>query len=67
MSAGEIVFNALTSLHPLFFTAQDLNDPNFFKETGMPVAKGGTISFARWVVRRKGVVELGSMGDPGRG
>jgi cytochrome c553 len=27
----------------------------------MPVAKDGTIPFARWVVRRKGVVELGSM------
>ncbi len=62
VSAGEIVFNAPTSLRPLFFTAQDLNDPNFFKKTGMPVAKDGTIPFARWVVRRKGVVELGSMG-----
>ena len=28
----------------------------------MPVAKGGTIPFARWVIRRKGEVELGSMG-----
>ena len=27
----------------------------------MPVAKDGTIPFARWVVRKKGVVELGSM------
>jgi hypothetical protein len=61
VSAGETVFNAPTSFHPLFFTAQDLNDPNFFKVTGMPVAKDGTIPFARWVVRRKGVVELGSM------
>src|SRR5271170_6281950 len=62
VTAGEIVFNAPTSFHPLFFTAQDLNDPDFFKKTGMPVAKDGTIPFARWVVRRKGVVELGSMG-----
>jgi hypothetical protein len=62
VSAGEIVFNAPTTFHPLFFTAQDLNDPDFFKKTGMPVAKDGTIPFARWVVRRKGVVELGSMG-----
>src|SRR5580704_4420028 len=62
VSAGEIVFNAPTSFHPLFFTAQDLQDPTFFKKTGMPVAKDGTIPFARWVVRRKGVVELGSMG-----
>ena len=61
IAAGEIVFNAPTSLHPVFFTAQDLRDPNFFNETGMPVAKDGTVPFARWVVRQKGVVELGSM------
>jgi hypothetical protein len=61
VSAGEIVFNAPTSLHPVFFTAQDLHDPNFFRETGMPVARDGTIPFARWLVRKKGVVELGSM------
>lgn len=62
IAAGEIVFNAPTSLHPLFFTAQDLRDPDFFKRAEMPVAKDGTIPFARWVVRRKGTVELGSMG-----
>jgi hypothetical protein len=61
ISAGEIVFNAPTSLHPVFFTAQDLSDPNFFKQMGMPIAKDGTIPFARWVVRQKGLVELGSM------
>ena len=59
--AGEIVFNAPTSLHPLFFTAQQLRDPEFFSQTGMPIAKDGTVPFARWVVRRKGTVELGSM------
>jgi hypothetical protein len=62
VAAGEIVFNAATSFQPLFFTARDLRDPAFFKTSGTPVAKDGTIPFARWVVRRKGVVELGSMG-----
>jgi hypothetical protein len=62
IAAGEVVFNAPTSFHPLFFTAQDLRDPEFLKRTGLPVAKDGTIPFARWVVRRKGSVELGSMG-----
>lgn len=61
-TAGEVVFNAPTSLHPLFFTPQNLRDPDFFRRTGMPVAKDGTIPFARWVVQRKGSVELGSMG-----
>ncbi len=62
IAAGEIVFNWPTSLHPMFFTPQDLRDPDFIRRTGMPVAKDGTIPFARWVVRKKGVVELGSMG-----
>jgi len=62
IAAGEIVFNAPTSLHPVFFTAQDLGDPDFFTRTELPVAKDGSIPFARWVVRRKGSVELGSMG-----
>jgi hypothetical protein len=62
IEAGKIVFNAPTSLHPVFFTPQNLRDPEFFKRSGMPVAKDGTIPFASWVVRRKGTVELGSMG-----
>src|SRR5262249_60694364 len=62
VAAGEIVFNAPTSFHPVFFSAEDIRDPNFFKRGGMPIARDGTIPFARWVVRRKGSVELGSMG-----
>jgi hypothetical protein len=61
-AAGEIVFNAPTSLHPVFFTAEDLRDPDYFRTMGLPIAKNGTFPFARWVVRRKGTVELGSMG-----
>jgi hypothetical protein len=46
----------------VFFGAQDVRDPAFYEKTGMPVASDGTIPFARWVIRRKGEVELGSMG-----
>jgi hypothetical protein len=62
IAAGEIVFNAPTSFGPMFFTAENLRDRAFYKRAGMPVAKDGTIPFARWIVRKKGVVELGSMG-----
>jgi hypothetical protein len=62
VAAGEVVFNSPTSLSPVFFTAQDLRDSEFIRTTGMPVAKDGSIPFARWVVRRKGTVEMGSMG-----
>jgi hypothetical protein len=60
--AGEVVFNAPASFGPVFFSADDLRDPAFFEKTGMPVAADGTIPFARWVIRKKGQVELGSMG-----
>ena len=33
-----------------------------YEQTRMPVAKDGTIPFARWVVRKKGEGEMGSMG-----
>jgi hypothetical protein len=61
VAAGEMVFNAPTSLTPMFFSAEDLLDPAFYDRGAMPVARDGTIPFARWVVRRRGVVELGSM------
>jgi hypothetical protein len=62
VNAGELVFNAPVSFGPVFFSAQDVRDPEFYKKTGMPVAGDGTIPFARWVIRKKGQVELGSMG-----
>ena len=62
INAGELVFNAPVSFGPVFFSASDLRDPAFFEAGGMPVAMVGTIPFARWVIRQKGKVELGSMG-----
>ncbi|MGH9632797.1 MAG: hypothetical protein ACRD7E_31220 [Bryobacteraceae bacterium] len=62
IKAGEIVFNAPVSYGPVFFSAEDLRDPAFFEKTRMPVARDGTIPFAAWVIRKKGQVELGSMG-----
>ncbi len=62
IAAGELVFNAPTSLGPVFFGTDDLRDAGFYRDTGMPVSSAGTIPFATWVVREKGKVELGSMG-----
>ncbi|MBL8222412.1 MAG: hypothetical protein JNL62_24455 [Bryobacterales bacterium] len=62
IAAGEIVFNSGTSFGPVLFGADEVRNPEFFEQTGMPVAKDGTIPFARWVVRKKGTVELASMG-----
>ena len=60
--AGALVFNAPTSYSPVFFGAAEVRDPAFYRRSGMPVASDGTIPFARWVIRQKGQVELGSMG-----
>jgi hypothetical protein len=62
IEAGEFVFNAAVSFGPVFFSAADVRDAGFYAKMGMPVARDGTIPFARWVIRRKGEVELGSMG-----
>ncbi len=59
--AGEIIFDA-----PIFcgdrpvLRAVDVRDPAWYQKTGTPVAKADTIPFARWVVRKKGEVELGT-------
>ncbi len=62
VAAGALVFNAPTSYHPVLFGAAEVRDPAFYERAGMPVGNDGTIPFARWVIRRKGDVELGSMG-----
>ena len=62
IAAGELVFNSPTSFGPVFFGARELRDASFYSDTGMPVAADGTIPFARWVIREKGKIELGSMG-----
>lgn len=61
IEAGSVVFNWPLSRSPMFFSASDIKDPEFMRANGMPVAGNGTIPFARWLVRQKGVVELGSM------
>ncbi len=62
VAAGALVFNAPTSYHPVLFGAAEVRDPAFYQQAGMPETSDGTIPFARWVIRRKGEVELGSMG-----
>ncbi|MEO8593505.1 MAG: di-heme oxidoredictase family protein [Candidatus Solibacter sp.] len=62
VTAGELVFNAPISFQPVFFSASDVRDPEFYERGKMPYGKDGTVPFARWVIRRKGQVELGTMG-----
>jgi len=58
--AGRIVFNA-----PIYYTTHriastdDVRDPKWYQATGVPVARDGTVPFVRYVIRKKGEVELG--------
>src|SRR3984957_3099074 len=60
IAAGRIVFNT-----PIYYTTHriagidDVRDPNWYQKTGVPVAKDGTVPFVRYVIRKKGEVELG--------
>ena len=61
--AGELVFDA-----PIAYDAgqagivrvSDVRNPEWYKKTGMPTARDGVLPFTRYVIRKKGQVELGS-------
>jgi hypothetical protein len=58
IEAGEIVFDA-----PRFFDADltvvEARDPAWYQKTGAPVSKDGTLPFLQYIVRKKGVIEVG--------
>jgi hypothetical protein len=59
LRAGELVFDAPIAME-IPIGVVDVRDPEFVKRTGVPVAPDGTIPALRYVVRKKGTVELGS-------
>jgi hypothetical protein len=58
IKAGEIVFDA-----PRCFgcdlTVVDVRDPIFYQKTGAPVSKDGTVPFVQYLIRKKGVIDVG--------
>jgi hypothetical protein len=60
--AGEIVFDApIVYGHILRMPASDLylRDPDWYRSTGAPLLKDGSLPFYRYVIREKGKVEIG--------
>src|SRR5688572_5282025 len=61
--AGELVFDA-----PIAYEAEqpslsgllDVRNPEWYERTGMPTTQDGMLPFTRYVIRKKGVVELGN-------
>src|SRR5262245_4920968 len=57
IKAGELVFEAATMFDAV--GATEVRNPKFYEQTRIPPASGGTVPFYRYVVRKKGEVEVG--------
>jgi len=60
IKAGEIVFDSPISYNALA-TVTDVRDPVWYQKTGTPVAGDGTMQLSRYVIRKKGVIDLGEV------
>ena len=60
-AAGELVFDAPTGYNGLG-QIERLQDPEWYEETGIPVAADGTVPYFRYVVREKGKIDVGEFG-----
>ena len=59
IKAGEFVFDAPIGYGATFKLSQ-LRDSKWYERIGVPLTKDGVMPFSRYVVRKKGVVEVGS-------
>jgi len=59
LRAGELVFDAPIGFGATFKLSQ-VRDPAWYEHLGIPIARDGTIPFARYVIRKKGEVEVGT-------
>jgi hypothetical protein len=58
--AGEIVFDA-PATYGTEVNQEEAADPEWYRQTGIPVAKDGTIPWIRYVIRGTGTVEVGNL------
>ena len=59
--AGEIVFDAPPASNR-FFRADDVRTPGWYQKTGTRIAKDGIVPTLQYVVKTRGVVEVGVLG-----
>jgi hypothetical protein len=55
--AGELVFDAPIRYAPL--SSRAVRDPEFYAKTKMPLTRDGVMPFQQYVIRKKGVIEVG--------
>jgi hypothetical protein len=60
IKAGELVFDAPIA-YDIIATVSQVRDSSWYEKTGTPLASDGVMPFARYVIRRKGQVELGTL------
>ena len=60
IKAGELVFDAPIA-YDFIVTIAQVKDEPWYRKTGPPIAQDGVLPFVRYVVRRKGQVELGTL------
>jgi len=58
---GETVFDAPIG-YGATFTLSQVRDPNWYERNVVPVTRDGIMPFSRYVIRKKGTVEVGSGG-----
>src|SRR5262249_44665272 len=56
IKAGEMVFEAPVKL--ALWSLEEVRKPAWYEQTGMPIAKDGSLPVARYVVKSKGTVEV---------
>jgi hypothetical protein len=56
--AGEVVFDAPIGYGATFKLSQ-VRDPAWYRENSVPLTKDGIMPFTRYVIRTKGIVEVG--------
>ena len=60
IKAGEIVFDAPAAYERVPSFA-DVRNPEWYKKTDVPLTKEGIMPFARYVIKEKGVIEVGDI------
>jgi RoxA-like, cytochrome c-like len=62
IGAGELVFDAPTTFDAGvgIVRVADVRNPQWYEKTGMPTARHGVLPFTRYVIRKKGQVEMGN-------
>jgi hypothetical protein len=60
IKAGELVFDAPIA-YDFIVTIAQVRDEAWYKKIGPPIAHDGALPFVRYVVRRKGQIELGTL------